>query len=879
MDIDSIINNLTGLDLLDESELDITWNYFNLLSTSNEMLLFILTKTSLVPMIDFFSPISSNSQTKVYEEFGLSYEEGKNVQKYNIELLNIQRAIQIYCTQQYSLLSYSGKMFETLIDDIKEETDDNRVENFVKILDAFTNKNSTSQLGGSGDQVFYFIFKLLCLVLLVIPNVKSLENNDAINTNLEFVLTSENVYNPNNIAIISDKSEREFRSALEIMEYKQKSINVSKIIAAYDKNTKQQYDNLFGSFLIYMYETVPNGREKIISMIDEVNKDLRIFSTDVTKNCIELMEKSYDNDIFLNLKSIDEIETTERKIEIARKTIQDENDKSVKKMRADTAATTLAATASVLSGDLQTATIYAGEAGKNLWNLLSFNSDEDKETKNIIDTENETRLAVTTVQKTNFESNLYKFSKTYCSYGYNLQFSFENDILNVMGDKIDHDYIIRLIEILEKNLELEISTLKLDETKNIQMNLLISTHQRLNILKAITNKLSDIVNFSVYSHIMKLQIQPTPKTIDEIKKYFDDQLLELNQLLSQLNELFPINKDKIVDKQKILEAKIAEQNMEQTILDIKAKSENDIRNQDAERYSDSMNSTLLATTTYTKSWFNLFEGTVESVGESAGSLLGASSYAVFSSIFQIPTGLVDATMSFGNNTVYKMLINPSGWIAISGILFFIKLYFDIKLGLIRKFFYGGKTFLVFISKGLMFVYEVIKKPFGFILKKIKVLIIDKPMSSDEMLQQIPVRRSQRIMERNLILDEEMPIQEENPEPMQVEMPLRMRRRTPQNFMLQQPSFEVPTMFSSVPRVQQEVERERHDIANENQYQPYNLNENYSEEDDNASYDENSEDEELNRTMGSLRMGGGKKKRTIKHRKHRKHKRKLSIKNK
>ena len=118
----------------------------------------------------------------------------------------------------------------------------------------------------------------------------------------------------------------------------------------------------------------------------------------------------------------------------------------------------------------------------------------------------------------------------------------------------------------------------------------------------------------------------------------------------------------------------------------------------------------------------------------------------------------------------------------------------------------------------------------------------------------------------------MPIQEENPEPMQIEMPLRMRRRTPQNFMLQPSSFEVPTMFNSVPR-----EVDRHDVVNENdnQYQPYNEN-GQDSEDDNGSYNENSEDEEFSRMFGSLNMRGGKKKRTIKHRKH---KRKLSIKNK
>ena len=725
-----LTRTLSGVELLDEKELDVTWDYFNLLANSRETLLFTLTKLSLIPMIDYLAPISKNSNTKVYEEFELTSVQALKIQNLNIDLLNIQRVIQLYCSQMYSLSSFSSKLISDLIDSIPEETNVQDIENFMNTLEAF--KMSEIQKGGNNIHLFQNLFKLLFLFLLVIPGSQS---NQLTNT-LELVTSKNNIYNPYNVAIISEKKENEFLEALEEIDYKQKSIDITRSITVYDKNLKDKYDSLIGTLMTYITQIEPSGKQTVLNMIDTINSDLRGFSGDVEKNCLQLMKNSYDKDIFATWKTLDDIETTRAKIEEAEKMIEEKNSQSISKI----GSTTVAAAVSVATGDVFSAAAYLGQAGESLWDLLSSTKKKQTELQSITKNDLHQSQSLSAEDKRIYENKLYTYSKYYCSFGYNLQLNFDEDknTINVFGDKIDYIWIVNLINVLEENLKVEITTLSVDASKDkskiIELDLLISTLQRLDILKTITNKLSDIINFSFKSHIMKAQINPSKNTVNEVKIYFDEQLNDLNLLLMKLNEFFPKHREKIEEERQIIEADIELKTLKQNVLDIKSNADSIIQQRAAERYAADMASNWISTESYVKSWVSISENSIKLAGSTLGTTLGGITRELTSAIGEIPKGVISSSLGLLNDVLFDLVTNVSGWLVISVPAFMALLYFGQILNFVKTFTWGGRKMIVIIFGGIVSIYTVLKTPFGYRFRRER-LLIQTPQAIEEQPQQ------------------------------------------------------------------------------------------------------------------------------------------------
>jgi len=169
MDLNDIISNLSGNNVLDDSGLDITWNYFNLLESSNELLIFLLTKTSMIPMIDYLSPLPQDSTRMVYQEFELTSDQAYKLQNMNNDLLNIQRMIQLYCSQMYSLTSLSSKMIKDLIDSIGESNSET-INRLMNLIQGINEQEKINQRGGGNEfQLLNLLFIILFFILLVAP--------------------------------------------------------------------------------------------------------------------------------------------------------------------------------------------------------------------------------------------------------------------------------------------------------------------------------------------------------------------------------------------------------------------------------------------------------------------------------------------------------------------------------------------------------------------------------------------------------------------------------------------------------------------------------------------------------------------------------------
>ena len=700
--------SLSSNNILDDSGLDITWNYFNLLASSKEMILFLLTKTNMIPMIDYFAQISAENPKKVYEDFGLNLQQATTIQNFNIELLNIQRVIQIYCSQMFNLSSYSSTILYELIDNIPEETNVENIEVFMKTLNLF---KSGQQKGGNKNDTIKMFIKLLLLLLIITPSIKT---SNELQKNLELVTKKDDAYNPYNAAIISGKKDDEFLKAIKSLEYKKSSVDISKVITVYDKNIKSKYDTLFGS-LINLLQPTMDAKQTILNIVNNFNTQSKNSSIDIQKNCIELMKNSYEHGIFSTWKSLDDIEITKQKIDTAKKLVEEENNKSKEKI----GATTFAAVASLTTGDVFSAAAYLSAAGETFFDSLSSTKKLKEEEKQIISVETENTRGLSIQEKRNLENKLYTYSKLYCSYGYNLQLSFDEttNVINIYGDKIDYNWMKNLIDVLQENLKLSISNAEKDTNRQVEY-LLKSTLQRLEILNEITNELSNIINFSFETHIMNLQIQPSANTINEIQNYFDDQMNKLKDLTNKLNEMYPKDKDVLLKEQKIAEADIELNVMKQNLLDLQSNATNIIKQKSAERYATDLASSWIAAETYIKSWINISENSIKLTGSSLGILTKELSNA----IGEIPKALIDTSLQLLNSILWKILINPSGWICLSVPLFIFLLYFGQIAGMIRTFKWGGKKFITILYGSFVFVYEIIKTPFGYLFRKEKVLM-------------------------------------------------------------------------------------------------------------------------------------------------------------
>lgn len=695
----------------------------------------------MIPMIDYLSPLPEDTSRMVYQELGLRSEQADKLQNINNSLLNIQRFIQLYCSQMHLFTSISSKTIKDLIDSIEESNSDD-INYLMNIIKGITEEKmkQTGGVGGNNIKFFMMLFKILFLILLMSPGTTATGDNTF--NNLELISTQDNAYNPYNMAIISENNNKVFTNNLITAVNQQNQIDISKTIRVYDENFKQKYDGLFGSLLAHINAVEPTAQQGIINIVNDINGNLMRFSENVTNNCKDLMKVSYDKGIFSTWKTFDDIETTKRKIDIVEKMIQDKNSESISKA----GATTVAAMASATTGDFASTAWYLGQAGESLWNLISSSKKKQEELELVM--QEQPSQLLTTEEKKRLENNLYKYSKLYCTFGYNLQLAFDGNSINVVGGKLDYNWIVNLINVLEENLKTEITNLSSesnnDVSKLIELKLLVSTSQKLDILKAITNKLSDVVNFSVYSHIMNLQIQPSLNTIDQIKSFFDGQLVELNDLLNKLNTFFPKQKEELGREKELIEAEMEIKKMEQTILDIKQNTTNIIEQRQAERYSNELNNAWTVTETYFKGWLNISNNAIKLTGESVKTTLGGLTREISDVVTVIPKEIINSNLQFLNSILLQLFMNPSGWLIMSVPLFMFSIYFGNLTGLIRTFTWGGRKILTITFGGFVFVYALTQRTAGYIFKLVKVFVQGKvPIEQQNQLYpQVPPDSSQ-----------------------------------------------------------------------------------------------------------------------------------------
>ena len=753
-------------------DIDISWDIPNQLLESNELLLCMLTKTSMITFIDDYTKISS--------EIGLTSEEATSIQQINEMIIALHKLIRDYCTQQFVIGSTMKTYMDEAVLSSTEITDIQSIDDIMKYIQDY---NNSKQIGGGLGDFLSAIIKVVLITILSMPTMSRATMSTTVNnlnavtvpskstTNTQVDVPSKSSTNTQ-VDLVLDGINRQyntgvgsialagFQSQLTEMSYQRNSANVNSMVVKYDTKMAQNQKTLFNmiSMITSFGEPQLNGNQVLQKIIDDFNRRSIKFSSGVENTCIALIRQAYESGVYKNYMNFDEADETKEKIQEIKDAVSEElerlseaKDEASEKFQEEVGkdvtgivgSAVMAAISDPVTGVVQTSA-FVLNAASNIYNLLS-SSKEITTTEKVVKkqgqqaikdvSQEQKQLALqkqlTPQQQVQLENKLFQFSTVYCSNTFNLQLQLEDlqgqTNINVLGDKIDYDWVMNVIALLDMNI-----SVKQQKIENpIELKILDSLRQRLDILKQITFSLFSIVNFSHKSHLTKLNIAPTEETLGETEKYFNEQLRDLETLLERLNQQFPqelqaaeqqlavlegekqiqilSNKIKQEQQQIQLQGAQAEAKLQQGQISI-----NQIYTQmRAQNISATWDATSSIASSYVQFVANATSGTLGGVEKMTNTLLEGT--------LGIPIGAVRTVLKKSYSGIagiaYDLIFTPGGCIVmVCGIIF---LAFAGSVYFVS----GGKLFFAITKGSIITIYQLIKSPFGLMYRLVETLYV------------------------------------------------------------------------------------------------------------------------------------------------------------
>lgn len=677
-------------------DVDMTWNLPNELIISNQLLLLTMAKISSIPILP--------NTDKIYND--LKSTPVKEIQDLNEQLNTLQILAQKYCVQQFTLGSLTHQLFDDVINNALEISDSKDINDFMNFVSI--NKFDNIQTGGNSRNSI--LINYLFVLILLLTSAGGDE-------------------------IIFDKSIAEKTQATQIVEFdkdmfiekdvsRSKPINMELSLRAYDKSKEKQKETLIGK-ITSLIKQIPTGDEKMEEYVINFNQRSMNFSDSCEKTCVELMTKSYENHIFKNWNDIDTIEITKRKLKELNEVVHKTNAEMLEGIPGKMTNVLTTAATSLMTGDIVAPTSLIVDYGVDLWEKLKTIKQSNKQIKEVLkETEQKQEsTALTAQEKLYIHEELFGEAKFYCSFSFNLQLQYQNNILNVEGDKVDYMWMVKLVQSLQENIEIRNASIAAnvnmdDKNKEISYQLLESLQQRFDILKTLIQSLSVIVSYGVYESLNKKIKYPTEETLNNISLYFDEQLKFLNQLLDNLNKQFPKREQMLQQKRELIEEQIRLQNMENELTNFTNIASNLQKQFEANQlYTNLMESAKAFITTYT-GYLDFGLKTMDFASESFERLASSSTEFIMSG----PLGIVKGVGSSFSDLLVHLLTTPGG-LALAGTGMLV--LFVVLKGPIFIFIHGGKKFVYFVYNGVVFVFQVIGTSFGYALKSIATFVVKK----------------------------------------------------------------------------------------------------------------------------------------------------------
>jgi ATP-dependent protease HslVU (ClpYQ) peptidase subunit len=487
--------------------------------------------------------------------------------------------------------SVLGSLVKSKIDEIissfPEIKDVKSIDDFTAYIENFKEAQIAGGQKGGGQLTSIIIFLFLLMVLSTPSSASWLSSKTQKEEPIKDVAVIQGkpgeivVKNPGsgllnyNTNMIADKTGmavidvNKFELTIsELPTDKSRDYDLSTAVRVWSPKETNKIKKLFTKIMVFlgMDKAGPeNGSDVLDRVIKNFNDKSEEFSDGAEKQCLELMKKTYDNDAFRDFQDYSNASEIINQINEFEKKLQDSNnnlEKSAVEVLSDTATgAAIGSVVPVVGTGIGAGIGFLSSTAVNVYKYVK----NTKETANKITAFKSTALdpysKLTVEQRRNLEEQAYAFSKVYCSYGFKLTIERTNDNIQVIGNNVNYQYMINLIDTLKSNIDLSITT-KIGKSENDNtIAILDSLHQRLEVLTAISSKISDVVNFQANAKLTSLLKRGDSQTISKIETYFDQQISSLNELLSQVKQARPLSLQKELDILNDKKAKLIERNV------------------------------------------------------------------------------------------------------------------------------------------------------------------------------------------------------------------------------------------------------------------------------------------------------------------------------
>lgn len=681
-------------------DVDMTWNLPNELIISNQMLILMMSKICSIPILP--------NTDVIYNSLNVTPDSA--IQDLNAQFNTLQLLSQKYCVQQFTLGTITHQLFDDMIDN-SIEISNGEINNFMNIIG--TPKFET-QTGGSNSvlTIVNFLFILLLLVSTNTADIVVFDKETADKTQITQYL---------NLNII----EKDFA--------KSKPVNMELALKAYDDSKKAQRESLLG-LITSLVKKIPTFSEKIQEYISKFNKRSINISDSFEKACTTLMIKSYENHVFKNWNDVDDIYETKRKLKELNEIVHVANEEMMEGVAGKMTNILTTATTSLMSGDFVAPASLLVDYGIDLWDKLKIIKATDKQIEDVLKEEKNGSTALTGQEKMRVHEGLFEEAKFYCSFSFNLQVHYENDVLNVEGDKVDYMWMVNLIKSLQENIDMQTARITSDvtmdeKTKEVSLNLLESLEQRFDVLKTIIQTLSGVVNYGTYASLTKKIRHPTDETLDSVISYFDEQLSYLNNLLDNLQKQFPKQEEIIQQNFELTEEKNRLRQLENEVTRFADMANNLQKEFESERIMMNMDATLKYFKTSARSYIDFGVKTVGLASEGVEKM----SSSILKLLMSPPLGMAKSLGDVLLDLLMHLLLTPGGLVLAGTGMLVLFVFFK---GPLFSFIHGGKRFIYFVINGVIFVYQAIKTTFGYVLRPVATFVLPQDVTPQQgMIQQ------------------------------------------------------------------------------------------------------------------------------------------------
>jgi hypothetical protein len=705
--------NIDGLNFFGNFQTDVV--------TYLEMSHLLLAKLSCVTFFDFTE--------ELIEKFFLNTKEVRILNEINEQIKTMYSIARKQIIKNYVLLAMMKKNMDELLINSPEKDLTDLLQFVINGLNPNT-PGAQKQItdtdifgGGSRKQkiieLLFMFFLFFCIAIPVkneteialLPGDQD-ETIDKLKAMTTFTRDDIVTYNK---AIIEVDVKKLASSMKDIIRQETEPVNVNQMVVKHDKDMQQKIKTLVGYFeeLFLMSE---KGKERLTRLIEKFNTEFAFLSRQFEGCCLSLVNDAQEHGVFSVFKNMNTLKKTQQKISDAQKEITENNNNMVEQITQDLTG----AAGSILAMDGASLTAYIYSLGINVAEYLSYNSTESttiiEEHESV---QNEFESSFTSEnERSKFEETLSIYSKLYCSYGFNLKLELNTDKMNetnikIVGDKVPYEFLLKFIKLLRNNIDYKMRTLFVDKSQDSRriMPFLSSLNQRLGILQLVVTNNDDLVNYFGHNKIFDIVNQGS--SMNDFEDYFSSQISRLKELLKQLGETYPLFNAQQEREREIALASIAQQVLEQEIKDITANGTSFIERQKAERSAKQNIEWYKSMQSYWGSWGEIAKNATSEMTEFTVKTFGDT----------VVIGPLRGLLQVLNDVLYELVTTPSGWFLIMSMTFsFLYLLSGIR-GTIQIFTRGPVMFFAFVWGCFVFIYKVIKSPFGFIYRHVRTIFV------------------------------------------------------------------------------------------------------------------------------------------------------------